>query len=58
MTLRPRMTPQERIRKAQELRRRANSQPGLPMKLRKELRRVAINLVACNMLEAKRPKPD
>jgi hypothetical protein len=50
----PRMTPQHRIRAAQELLRRAKKQPGLPPTMRAELRRVAVNLVACNMLEAKR----
>ena len=50
------MTPQERIRRAQELHRRAKYQPGLPMSLRAKLRRVANNLVRLNMMEAsKRP---
>lgn len=54
MTEHQRMSPQERFRAAQDLRRRALTQPGLPLELRKELRRVARNLVLCNMLEAKR----
>jgi hypothetical protein len=52
------MTPQQRIRAAQESRKRANSQPGLPARLRQELRRTASNLVKLNMIEAKRKKPD
>jgi hypothetical protein len=52
--MKPRMTPQERIRAAKELLRRAKTQPGLALAMRAELRRVAANLVACNMLEAKR----
>jgi phage terminase small subunit len=47
-----RMTPQERIRKAKECYRRAKSQSGLSDSLRAELRRVANNLVALNLLEA------
>lgn len=54
MSVHRRMSPQERFRAAQDLRRRALTQPGLPLELRKELRRVAMNLVLCNMLEAKR----
>jgi hypothetical protein len=48
------MSPQERIRAAQDLRKRANSQPGLPQKLRQEARRAAHSLVKLNALEAKR----
>jgi len=52
--LRPRMTPQERIRAAKSLFKRANDKPGLTQAQRKELRRVASNLVALNMIEPKR----
>lgn len=45
------MTPQERIRAAKESFQRAKSQPGLPDSLRVELRRVANNLVALNLLQ-------
>jgi len=54
----PRMTPQERIRSAKNLYRRANSQPGLTQSQRKEARRHASNLMAINLMEAKRKKPD
>jgi hypothetical protein len=49
-----RMTPQERIRSAKNLIRRARSQSGLSPLQRAELFRVATNLVALNMSEAKR----
>lgn len=39
------MTPQQRMRAAQQLRRRASSQPGLKVKQRKEFLRTALNLV-------------
>lgn len=48
-----RLTPQERMRLAQRLRKLSN-QPGLPMKHRKEARRHAANLAAINLSEAKR----
>jgi len=51
---RPRMTPQERIRTAKKLFDRAKYQPGLTQAKRADLRRIAHNLVACNMLEARR----
>ena len=47
------LTPRQRIRLAQELRRRANSQPNLKVRQRNELRRHASNLVKLNSLEAK-----
>ena len=52
MSNRPRMTPQERIRAAQELRRRAIDQPGLSQRQRQNARRVAHNLVMLNSLQA------
>jgi len=42
------------MRAAQDLRRRAREQPGLNPFQRANLRRIARNLVGCNMLEAKR----
>lgn len=53
MDSRLRMTPQQRIRFAQDLR-RANRQPGVPLVLRLGLRRTAHNLVKLNLIEAKR----
>ena len=54
MADRPRMSPEERMRAAHELRRRALKQWGLTPEQRVNMRRIAQNLVACNMLEAKR----
>jgi uncharacterized membrane protein len=48
-----RLSPQERIRLAQSLRKRANTQPNLTQGQRKEARRLASNLVALNMLQPK-----
>jgi hypothetical protein len=39
------MTPQQRMRAAQRFQARANSQPKLPSRLKKEFRRTAANLV-------------
>ena len=50
----PRMTPQERMRLAQDARRLAISKPGLPPQLRARLRRAASNAVKSNALLAKR----
>jgi len=52
------MTPQERIRLAKSLFKRAKSQPGITSKQRAEARRTTRNLVALNMLDATRKKPD
>ena len=49
-----RMTPEERIKIAKEMLRRAKSQPGLPIGLRERVRRVAHNLVSLNAMEARR----
>jgi len=46
----PHLTPQQRMRAAQQLRRRAASQPGLKVKQRKEFRRTASNLVKLNAI--------
>jgi hypothetical protein len=50
------MTPQQRVRAAQDLRKRANSEPGLKIKQRQNLRRIAHNLMAINAYEAKQKK--
>jgi hypothetical protein len=50
------LTPQQRIRLAQDLRRRANGQPGLTAKQRQELRRHAFNLMQLNLVQAKLQK--
>jgi len=52
-----RLTPQQRIRLAQSLRRQAN-QSGVPVKKKLEKRRHAANLMALNMFEAKQKKPE
>jgi hypothetical protein len=52
-----RLTPQQRIRLAQSLRRQAN-QPGVPVKKKMEKRRHASNLMALNLAEAKLKKSD
>lgn len=49
----PVMTPQERIRLAQDALRLAKD-PRVPEAKRRNLRRVAHNVVACNMFEAQR----
>jgi hypothetical protein len=51
------LTPQQRIRLAQSLRRQAN-QSGVPVKKKLEKRRHASNLMALNMYEAKQKKQD
>ena len=56
MSSRPRMSPQDRVRMAQELRHRGISQPGLTQGQRKNARRVSSNLVKLNALEAKRQR--
>jgi hypothetical protein len=48
-----RLTPEERIRLAQEARRLAD-RPGIPSKLKQGLRRSMYNLMQINMVEAKR----
>ncbi len=48
-----RLTPQERVRLAKDLRRRANGQPGLTAKFRQRLRQHASNLMQINLIEAK-----
>jgi hypothetical protein len=50
-------SPQERVRVAQEARRRANTQPGLPQALRQNLRKAASMSVALNSLETAKGKP-
>ena len=52
-----RMTPQERIQAAQRLRKRANGEPGLKIAKLQDLRRIASNLMALNLWEAKQKKP-
>jgi hypothetical protein len=51
---RARMTPEERMQAAKDLFSRAKYQPNLSAGQRNELRRIASNLVACNLLEARR----
>ncbi len=58
MSTTPRLTPQERIRLAKSLRKRATDQPGLKIKQRQELRRRAFNLMQINLYEAKLKKPE
>ena len=50
--LRLRMTPQQRFRAAERLVKRAR-QPGLSASRCQELRRIAGNVLICNMIEAK-----
>jgi hypothetical protein len=50
-----RLTPQQRIRLAQSLRRQANK-PGVPVKKKLEKRRHAANLMQINLIEAKSKK--
>ena len=57
MGKRPPMTPQERIRMAQFLRKAANN-PRLPGALKAKARLAASNLVKLNMIEATRKKPN
>jgi hypothetical protein len=47
----PRLTPQQRIRLAQSLRRQAN-QPGIPVRKKLNKRRHASNLMQLNLIEA------
>ncbi len=49
-----RLTPQERMRLAQHLRKAANSQNGLTAKQKSEARRHAANLVKINEIEARK----
>jgi len=53
-----RLTPQERIRLAKDLNRRANGQPKLKLKQRQEARQHASNLMKLNLIEAKQKKSD
>jgi hypothetical protein len=48
----PHLSPQQRIRLAQSLRRQAN-QPGVPVRKKLEKRRLASNLMALNLIEAR-----
>jgi hypothetical protein len=54
----PRMTPRQRVRAAQNLHKRAISAPGLKIKQRQNLRRIAANLMVINILESKQARSD
>jgi uncharacterized membrane protein len=53
----PRLTPQERVILAKQLNKKAKNQKFTPQQ-RKEARRHASNMLALNLMEAKRKKSD
>jgi hypothetical protein len=53
----PHLTPQQRIRLAQSLRRQANK-PGVPVREKLNKRRLASNLMQLNLIEARASRWD